>query len=119
LFVARPAHHNFAVSPWGDQNTERAKQNPKVDMFDNPLYLDSDRAIIDATEKIAADRGVPMARIALAWVLRNPVVDAVLSGATTPHHLADAVAALEITLTDDELRALEEPYVPRTPTYFQ
>ncbi|MGJ6965599.1 aldo/keto reductase [Streptosporangium sp. G11] len=103
----------------GDQSTERAKQSPKVDMFNSPLYLDSDKAIIDATEKIAADRDVPMAQIALAWVLRNPVVDSVLAGPTKPHHLADAAAALEITLTDDELRALEEPYVPRTPTYFQ
>lgn len=114
-----PLNAGINARPWGDQSTERAKQNPKVDMFKNPLYLDSDKAIIDATEKIAADRGVPMAQIALAWVLRNPVVDSVLSGATKPHHLADAAAALEITLTDDERRALEEPYLPRTPTYFR
>ena len=62
--------------------------------------------------------GVPMAQIALAWVLRNPVVDSVLSGATKPRHLTDAAAALDITLTDDEIRALEQPYLPRTPTYF-
>jgi aryl-alcohol dehydrogenase-like predicted oxidoreductase len=110
-----PLNAGVNARPWGDQSTERAKQNPKVDMFNNPLYLDSDKAIVDATESIAADRGVSMAQIALAWVLHNPVVASVLSGATKPHHLADAVAALKITLTDDELRALEEPYVPRTP----
>ena len=52
-------------------------------------------------------------------MLRNPVVDSVLSGATKRHHLADAAAALEITLTDEEVRALDKPYVNRTPTYFQ
>ncbi len=61
---------------------------------------------------------VPMAPIALAWVLRNPVVDSVLSGATKPHHLTDAVAALDIELSVDEVHALEGPYVPRAPTYF-
>ncbi|SEG21342.1 Predicted oxidoreductase [Nonomuraea solani] len=114
-----PLNAGINARPWGDQSTERARQNPKVDMFGNPLYLDSDKAIVDATERIAVDRGVPMAQIALAWVLRNPVVASVLAGPTKPHHLADAAAALKIALTDDELRALEEPYVPRTPTYFQ
>ena len=113
-----PLNGGINARPWGDTSTERAKSAPKTDMFGNPLYLDSDKAIIDATEKIAADRGVPMAQIALAWVLRNPVVDSVLSGATKPRHLADAAAALDLTLTDDEIRALEQPYLPRTPTYF-
>jgi aryl-alcohol dehydrogenase-like predicted oxidoreductase len=93
--------------------TERAGLKVK---FDNPPP-GGDR-VFDA-RKIAGDRGVPMAQIALAWVLRNPVVDSVLSGATKPHHRADAAAALGLSLTDDELRALEEPYVTRTPTYFQ
>ena len=60
-----------------------------------------------------------MAQIALAWVLHNPVVASVLSGVTKPRHLTDAVAALDITFTDDDLKALEEPYVTRTPSYFQ
>jgi aryl-alcohol dehydrogenase-like predicted oxidoreductase len=113
-----PLNAGRNARPWGDQSTERAKQNPDVDMFGNPLYLDSDRGIVDATEAIAKDRGVPMAQIALAWVLKNPVVDSVLSGATKPHHLADAAASLDITLTDGEVQALEAPYVSRTPTYF-
>jgi aryl-alcohol dehydrogenase-like predicted oxidoreductase len=87
-------------------------------MLGNPLWLDTDKAIIDAVERIATDRNVPMAQIALAWVLRNPVVDSVLSGATKPQHLTDAVAALDIELTGEEVHALEEPYAPRTPTYF-
>ncbi|NQX12265.1 aldo/keto reductase [Microbacteriaceae bacterium VKM Ac-2855] len=113
-----PLNAGRNARPWGDASTERAKQNPDVDMFGNPLFLESDKAIVYAIEAIAAERGVPMAQIALAWVLRNPVVDSVLSGATKPHHLADAAAALDVTLTGDEVTALESAYVPRTPTYF-
>jgi len=113
-----PLNAGLNARPWGQQSTTRANSNPSTDMFGNPLWLDSDKAIVDAIERVAADRGVPMAQVALAWVLKNPVVDSVLSGATKPHHLTDAVAALDIELCDDEVRALEEPYVPRTPTYF-
>ena len=59
-----------------------------------------------------------MAQVALAWVLRNPVVSAPIVGATKTHHLSDAVAALDLELTDDEVTALEQPYTPRQPTYF-
>ena len=62
---------------------------------------------------------VPMAQIGLAWVLRNPVVSAPIVGSTKPHHLTDAVAALDIELTDDEISALEEHYQIRLPTYFR
>jgi aryl-alcohol dehydrogenase-like predicted oxidoreductase len=59
-----------------------------------------------------------MAQIALAWVLKNPVVTAPIVGATKPHHLADAAAALDIQLTGEEICVLEEHYTPRTPTWF-
>lgn len=59
-----------------------------------------------------------MAQVALAWVLRTPVVSAPLVGATKTRHLTDAVAALDVTLTEDEVAALENPYTPRLPTYF-
>jgi aryl-alcohol dehydrogenase-like predicted oxidoreductase len=59
-----------------------------------------------------------MAQVALAWVLKNPVVTSPIVGATKPHHLADAVAAVDVHLTDDEIRALEEPYTPRLPAGF-
>lgn len=114
-----PLNGGINARPWGDRSTVRSQSNPNLDMYGNPLFLDSDKAIVDATEKVAADRGVPMAQVALAWVLRNPVVDSVLSGATKEHHLADAAAALDITLTDDEVQAPEGPYAPRKPTYFQ
>jgi 1-deoxyxylulose-5-phosphate synthase len=57
-----------------------------------------------------------MAQVALAWVLHNPVVAAPIVGPTKPHHLADAVAALDLTLTEDEIATLEAPYTPRQPT---
>ena len=99
--------------PWGTQ-TQRAD----TDLIGRRFFHDTDQPIADAVHQVAEDRGVPMAQVALAWVLRNPVVAAPLVGATKPHHLADAVAALDITLTDDEVRTLEEPYTVRQPTGF-
>ena len=69
-------------------------------------------------EQRVDDIRVSMATVAMAWVVRNPVVDSAIAGATKPHHLTDAVAALDLTLTDDELDALQAHYVPRQPTCF-
>ncbi|WP_405836760.1 aldo/keto reductase [Streptomyces sp. NBC_01518] len=66
----------------------------------------------------ASPRRVSMAQIAMAWVLKNPVVSAPIVGATKPHHLADAAAALDIELTAEEIDSIEEPYVTRRPTFF-
>jgi aryl-alcohol dehydrogenase-like predicted oxidoreductase len=99
--------------PWGE-HTQRFDVDPVGRRFD----IDSDRPIVDAVQKIAEDRGIPMAQVALAWVLKNRVVTAPIVGPTKPHHLSDAVAALDVHLTDDEVRALEEPYGPHVPTAF-
>jgi aryl-alcohol dehydrogenase-like predicted oxidoreductase len=104
--------------PWDQQGSARSESSPSVDMFGRPLWVDSDKAIVDAVQQIAEARGVAMATVATAWMLRNPVVDAPLVGATKPHHLTSAVDALELELTGDEVRALEEHYTPREPTYF-
>jgi aryl-alcohol dehydrogenase-like predicted oxidoreductase len=104
--------------PWGEKNTARGATSRDSDPQGRPIQLESDRAIVDAVERIARDRGVAMATVAMAWVLRNPVVDAPIIGATKDHHLADAVAALDLELSDEEVAALESPYVPRLPTYF-
>jgi aryl-alcohol dehydrogenase-like predicted oxidoreductase len=72
--------------------------------------------IVEAVARIAEGRGIPMAQVALAWVLRNPSVAAPIVGPTKDHHLADAVAALDVRLTDDEVEALEAPYTPRLPS---
>lgn len=97
--------------PWGAQ-TDRADTDPMGRNFTE----DQDKPIADAFARIAEERGVPMAQIALAWVLRNAVVAAPIVGATKQHHLPDAAAALQIHLTDDEVRALEDPYTFRMPT---
>ena len=113
-----PLAAGLVTRPWGDRGTTRGELNPTTDMFGRPLFHDSDEAIVDAVQRIADKRGVSMAQVALAWVLRNPVVSAPIVGATKPHHLSDAVAALDLDLTDDEVAALEDPYTPRLPTYF-
>jgi 1-deoxyxylulose-5-phosphate synthase len=104
--------------PWGEQGSTRSENNPKVDAQGRPLFHDGDEAIVDAVQQIARVRGISMAQVAMSWVLGNPVVDSPIVGATKPQHLADAVAALEIQLSDDEIRSLEAPYTPREPTYF-
>lgn len=99
--------------PWGEQ-TARASVDTVARSFDT----EQDRPVVAATEAIARERGVPMAQLALAWVLSKPVVASAIVGATKPHHLADAVAALDLELTDDDVRRLEEPYVPQAPYWW-
>ncbi|MCB2086284.1 MAG: aldo/keto reductase [Sphingomonadaceae bacterium] len=116
------ADRGIAVMPWSpmargkltrpwNSTTERSES----DLVGKALYVrtqDNDRQIVDAVEAVAKERGVPMAQIALAWVLRKPEVTSPIIGATKPKHIDDAVAALDIELTDDEVRRLEEPYQP-------
>jgi 1-deoxyxylulose-5-phosphate synthase len=85
------------------------------DPFADQLYTEesSDQAIIDAVAQVAQNRGVSRAQVALAWLRRNPVVVAPIVGVGKPSHLDDAVASLDLELTDDEVAALEAPYTPR------
>jgi aryl-alcohol dehydrogenase-like predicted oxidoreductase len=110
-----PLGGGIVARPWGDKSSTRAKSTPGQDQFGRPLFLDSDKAIVD---HIATERGVTMAAVAMAWVLKNHVVNAPLIGATKEKHLTDAAAAFELTLTDDEVAAMEGPYTPREPTFF-
>jgi aryl-alcohol dehydrogenase (NADP+) len=91
-----------------DATTARSE----TDEFGRTLYRDEDREIVDAVAAVAAARGVSRAEVALAWLLRHPAVDAPIIGATKPQHLDDAVKAVDLVLTDDEVKALESPYVP-------
>jgi aryl-alcohol dehydrogenase (NADP+) len=94
----------------GEGNTERAR----TDEFSPRLYYrEPDHAVVEAVSEVAKARGVPNMQVALAWVLRNPVITAPIVGASKAHHLTDAVGALEIKLTDDEVKALEKPYKPK------
>ena len=99
--------------PWGEQSL-RSTVDKVVQSFDSPL----DEPVVDAVQQVAEARGVTMARVALAWVLANPGVSAPIVGATKDHHLPDAVAALDLTLTPDEIQALEAPYTPHGPSWF-
>ena len=108
-----PLARGRLTRPWEQRkSTERAE----TDAFGQTLYAaneESDRQIVERVEKIAADHAVPMAQIALAWILTKPTVTAPIIGATRPHHLEDAVAALSVKLSPEEIAALETPYVPR------
>jgi aryl-alcohol dehydrogenase-like predicted oxidoreductase len=104
--------------PWGEASTARGAVSPTQDAFGKDLFRDGDEAVVGAVQQVAEARGVSMAQVAMAWVLRNPVVTAPIVGPTKPHHLTDAVAAVDLELTDDEVQALEEHYTTRTPTWF-
>lgn len=99
--------------PWGE-HTKRADTDPMQRRF----FSDDDQPIADAVQRVAQEQGVPMAQVALAWVLRNPSVAAPIVGATKSRHLSDAVAALDIQLTDEQVGRLEGAYTPRMPTGF-
>jgi len=85
-----------------------------VQAFDSPL----DEPVVKAVQTVAEARGIPMAQVALAWVLHNPAVTSPIVGGTKPHHLPEAVAALDVHLTADEIRSMEEPYTPHGPSWF-
>jgi aryl-alcohol dehydrogenase-like predicted oxidoreductase len=105
LTAYSPLAKGRATRPWGEQ-TARSSTDTVAKAFDR----DADKPVVDAVHALADARGVPMAQVALAWVLAEPVVSCPIVGATKPKHLQDAVKALDIVLTDDELAALEEPY---------
>jgi len=95
-----------------DAGTVRAKTDEYAKHIYGAELSDSDRAIHAAVQTIAAGRGVPPAQVALAWVCQKPGVVAPIIGASKPHHLDDAIAALSLKLTAGEIAALEAPYVP-------
>jgi 1-deoxyxylulose-5-phosphate synthase len=92
-----------------DETTERSA----TDEFGKTLYQEGDREIVEAVTATAEVRGVPRAQVALAWVLHKPFVSAPIVGMGRDRHLDDALAALELRLTDDEIAQLEKPYTPR------
>jgi 1-deoxyxylulose-5-phosphate synthase len=115
------ADQGIGVIPWSplargrlarewDDKTERSEQ----DAFGRVLYdtASSDRVVVDRVGEIANEQAIPRAQVALAWMLSKPVITAPIVGATKPNHLEDAVAAVDVQLSDDEITRLEEPYVP-------
>lgn len=116
------AAEGIGVIPWSplargrltrdwDETTERSA----TDAFGRTLYAataEADRKVVEAVAAVASERGVPRAQVALAWVLAKPEVSAPIVGASKPAHLEDAIAALDLVLSDDEIARLEAPYIP-------
>jgi aryl-alcohol dehydrogenase (NADP+) len=113
------ADQGVGVIPWSplargrltrdwDASTARAE----TDEFGSTLYREEDRTIVETVAAVAERREVPRARVALAWLMAQPVVTSPIVGVTKPEHLADAVAAVDLELTPDEVEELGAGYVP-------
>jgi aryl-alcohol dehydrogenase-like predicted oxidoreductase len=106
-----PIARGRLARPWGE-DTDRSRTD-KVLANNYKQQVESDRMVVETVGEIAAERGVSRAQIAYAWVLHQPAVTAPIVGATKPGQLDDAIAAVDIELTGEELRRLEEHYAPR------
>lgn len=112
----------IGVIPWSPmargrltREWEAASARAETDDFGRTLYektAEADRRVVEAVARVAAARGVPRAQVALAWVLQKSEITAPIIGATRLEHLDDALAALELKLSTEEIAALEDPYVP-------
>jgi 1-deoxyxylulose-5-phosphate synthase len=111
-----PLARGRLARPWSD---EAATERAKTDAFGKTLFvktIDIDKPIVDRTNEIGRERGVPPAQIAMAWVLSKPAITSPIVGATKPQHLEDAIAAASITLSGEEIARLEELYQPHPAT---
>ncbi|MDE2363844.1 MAG: aldo/keto reductase [Hyphomicrobiales bacterium] len=116
------AAEGVGVIPWSPmargrltRDWDETSARSETDEFGKSLYKktgDADRRVVERVAEIAGSRGVPRAQIALAWVLSKSAITAPIVGATKLQHLDDAIAALDVKLSTDEIKALEEPYVP-------
>jgi len=102
-----PLARGRLTQPW-DATTARAEK----DEFGRTLYRDTDREVVERVIELAGKRGQTPAEIALAWLLRNPVVTSPIVGVTKPEQLAQAISAVDVELDDAEAAYLEEPYQP-------
>ena len=109
--IYSPLARGRLARAWGESTARSQDEAPYASLYE--ATADSDQKIVEAVGAVAAERGVSQAAIALAWLRRNPVVAAPIIGALKAKHIDDAVAALSITLTDDEAARLEAPYTPR------
>ncbi len=114
------ADQGIGVIPWSPlargrltRDLSATTSRSETDAFGRTLYADDDASIIEAVRTIAETRGISRAQVALAWLLSKPGITAPIIGATKTHHLEDAIAALDVALTADEITALEKPYTPR------
>ena len=113
LIPYSPQGKGRLARPFGQQSL-RSTVDHVVQAFDAPR----DEPVINAVQAVAEARGVTMAQVALAWVLTHPNVSAPIVGATKPHHLTEAVTALDLQLTPDEIATLQAPYTNAGPSWF-
>ena len=120
------ADQGIGVIPWSPlargrltRDWDEATSRSETDEFGKTLYNPEDRTIVERVAEVAEARGVPRAQVALAWVMHNPVVTAPIVGVTKQHHLDDAVAAVDLQLTAEEIARLEEPYTPHAVVGFR
>jgi 1-deoxyxylulose-5-phosphate synthase len=116
------ADQGIAVMPWSPlargrltRDWNATSERERTDAYGKRLYeatADSDSTVIAAVSAVAKARNVSRAQVALAWLLQKQEVTSPIIGVSKPHHLEDAVAALSLDLTDEEVDALEAPYVP-------
>lgn len=107
-----PLARGRLARPWVDRNlTARGQTDPISVRLYSRTEAD-DQAVVERLTEVAAALGKPQAQVALAWLLHKPVVSSVIVGATKPHHLIDAIAALDLPLSEADAQALEEPYQP-------
>ena len=109
-----PLARGKLTRPWDAATTRK-----ETDDFGQTLYRDEDRAIVERVLEVAAKRDRSPAQVALAWLIRNPLVTSPIVGVTKPSHLSDAIAAVDVDLDADEVAYLEEPYLPHTVAGFQ
>jgi aryl-alcohol dehydrogenase-like predicted oxidoreductase len=106
-----PLARGRLARPWGAEATKRLE----TDKFGKTMYAsteDADHKVVDALEELSKERGISQAQLALAWMLHKPFITSPIVGATKPHHLDDAIAALNVKLTSEEIKSLEDPYIP-------
>jgi len=114
-----PLARGRLTRPWAEKD---ATSRAKTDEFGGTLYRameDADRRVVDKVMEVAAARGILPAQVALAWMLSKSYLTAPIVGATKPQHLDDAIAAVDVKLSTDEIAALESPYVPHAIAGFQ
>ena len=105
-----PLARGRLTRPWNSATTRT-----RTDAYGNKLYEkteDADQRVVERLAEIAAARGTAMAHVALAWLLQKPFISAPIVGASKARHLEDAIAALSVRLSPDEIAALEAPYEP-------
>jgi aryl-alcohol dehydrogenase-like predicted oxidoreductase len=113
-----PLARGRLARPWDAAATNRLD----TDNYGTSLYAktqDADRAVVERLARVAGKRGLPMAQVALAWMLSKPAITAPIVGATKPQHLEDAIAAVDVKLSPEEIATLEEAYVPHPVAGFE